>query len=426
MPEPVVIDFEVQIGETNKDYADISAAEDALHTDLTSAETVVYKVNIGSLSGAIADGADISGGTNSYDADVLHLQENGQDGSYYILVEHDTEDEFFADGEVLDAGGGNTITLAAADALMALRHLKLIFYDDFLAGYHDDYVDFGTDWTASTDHKIIITVNEADRHDGTAESGFYWYSTNAGNYPGIIHRADYMEMEWVELQAPNATSANIVYHSASGDASIIQYCLFHNIANTNENLMDIFRTAQADKSDVLIKDTCIYDIGAKTLLRFNTLSNCVLLSQSGEQWGYYGTNNDEILLHTCACYNVVVWNGDSVHDSYGTFNSCTGDYNAGDDSSAPGAHSIDNLTLGDGAGKADFVNTAAGSEDFHLKGTTGVLYDAGDTTGDANSLTEDLDGDARAELGACDIGIDEYVSEEPPAGVVIFRRRTAG
>ena len=113
-------------------------------------------------------------------------------------------------------------------------------------------------------------------------------------------------------------------------------------------------------------------------------------------------NDQDRALRNCTCYNVVAIT-DGAH-TYGPFQTCTGDYNCADNTTAPGANSLDNKSKTD----VDWEDYANG--DLRI-GNTSDLSGAGKGSGTyAEVLDVDLAGNSRP-TGDCAIGAFEYVAD---------------
>lgn len=103
---------------------------------------------------------------------------------------------------------------------------------------------------------------------------------------------------------------------------------------------------------------------------------------------------------TVNCYNVICYNN-TGNDFEGAIG---GDYNMSEDATAPGANSLDS---GTGGNSPDFVNTGAGTEDFHVQ-ATGDGIGAGTDDPGSGLYSDDVDGTARS--STWDMGAAEFVA----------------
>jgi hypothetical protein len=115
------------------------------------------------------------------------------------------------------------------------------------------------------------------------------------------------------------------------------------------------------------------------------------------------------------CYNTICRNTSDGYDCWvGTGALASGDYNcgvssAGDDTSAPGAGSVDKTPA-----NVAWVNVTAGSEDFHLQATSQLIGIGTDRT--AQGFSDDMDGIERGVTW--DIGPDEYAAAGGGVGAI--------
>ena len=127
-----------------------------------------------------------------------------------------------------------------------------------------------------------------------------------------------------------------------------------------------------------------------------TIVYCTSYGAGGN--GYWSAYNDTTIYNSIAYNNT----SDDFSDSF----TAASNYNASEDGSEPGANgwsnSVDGYT-------PDFVNTGAGTENFHLQVTSDCIGAGTDLSG--LGYTNDIDGDAR-DGSTPDIGADEYVVAE--------------
>ena len=258
-------------------------------------------------------------------------------------------------------------------------------YDD------GDFTDNVTIAGATTDatHYRRLTVHDGERHDGT-NNGTGVKSTKyllIGNYD------DYFIAEWLIIDVAdgdgtNNTAAYFTY-SHNGTTLTVRECVIecsdYYCIQTNDGGLS---------RDVYVQNCICY--GAKAggrTIRADTSDdiNCQNVSA-------YTATNSTVFYYTDCANCIGINNGAAV-----TYDNCTGDYNIGDDTSAPGVNSIDNETT------AIWKSVAGGSEDLHLADGATAADDAGDDL--SGTFTVDIDDETRVDW---DIGADEYVSA--PAG----------
>ncbi len=197
-----------------------------------------------------------------------------------------------------------------------------------------------------------------------------------------------------------------------------------------------------------------FNFGASTTEADGKISNCVATQVGGSvSNGTEVTESDDSVVHVVTIWNTVMYN--CVHGHYSSNNgssqiiylyNCTsngnsgggfyprygdgytynciaynntssdfasvdgGDYNMSEDATAPGGNSIVS-----GAGTPDFVNTGAGTEDFHLQATSDAI-DTGQGNADGGgepsaTFSVDIDGVTYGPADAdWDMGVSEFVA----------------
>ena len=108
--------------------------------------------------------------------------------------------------------------------------------DDLVGQMHKDDVTGFTDPMTIFDSKanlnsVTLSVVEADRHTGTAETGvFLKPGATATHNNGIIQSAiDNFTLEWLDISLDNLNNraTNVAFRNNSGDDGIIRNCLLH-------------------------------------------------------------------------------------------------------------------------------------------------------------------------------------------------------
>ena len=260
-------------------------------------------------------------------------------------------------------------------------------YDDWPTGLVDT-IDLDATWVSDVDNMPQITVATGNRHNGTAESGFFIRSPS--NTRIIISRTDFAYVNGVEFQASNAAISNCLYSLADTDQFDADNLIVHDFPGTS--IVGVHTNA-----DVSTWRNCaVWDwMGGRRIAgtgNNGTFYNCVFFES--------GNDTDTILLRDATFYNCVAFSSSTMVNGV-FFAGCLGDYNAGSDASAPGANSNHNMSLND----LLFVSTTGGSEDFHIT-TESLLRDEGFAFG--GMFGTDVDGDAWASPPA--IGFDEVVA----------------
>jgi hypothetical protein len=378
-------DFVCKIRASGGDYTGVKAWDAAIACDITASSTQVFTVSdIGTyVTGDDGDSVTFSGGGTGT---LKHIS------TFDKALVIDCSGTIDA-GTVTCDGSGNTFEISdtgdqIGDAVASL-------YNDWPDGLSEYYIDLSTDWTTDSSHHIKLWTDPAlsgtegpNRHNGTAESGFYFKYT-ASSY-GIVMRVSNVIVDGIEAQAPNCNPCWF-YNTSNGFANMLKNSILHNLNGLCYN---------AGAST--IENCIIYDFGGTgySVVRFGTVRNCSIYADSG-----VGSYSGQIIVRNAECYNVLCWNANSGV-GYNDYYSCTGDYNVSSDNSAPGSSSLHAQTLTD----IKWESTTSGSENLHLQPGS-CARDTG--TELSAYFTNDIDGDTRT--GSWDIGADEYMNLPPDA-----------
>ncbi len=269
--------------------------------------------------------------------------------------------------------------------------------------FGDSFLDING-WGLSAASYIEMVADVGDRHDGTANSGYF--ITYTGAY-GAINREEFVRFRFIEVEGDNAGIGLRPNFGLSGPATSdirIEGCLLHNSGNIIE--------VDGASDNIYISNTIIYDgvnygilISADSAVKIYSTTivdtdRCVRLNAVGS---------------TADMKNVLMRH-DGVQcllESNGTF---TLDYCATNDDTADdflGGNNQVNQTY-------TFVNDAG--NDFHLDETDIGAIDLGlDTSGEGAPLNFTDDIDAEERTGTWDIGADQFVAAV--SGIVVLRRR---
>lgn len=295
--------------------------------------------------------------------------------------------------KTIKSSGGDYVSLEdfivgeARDLVTANEHAVAEIYTDTLV----NYVDFRPGWTTDDDHRIILRCPTDGNgnyipeyyHAGVPGSGVK-LDTDGGNYSIIPHAN--MTLQGLEITQSSAThkfidgntigntvrSEDLLIHTLYGYTDYNEYaknCLFYT------------GTLSSSSGTVYLRNGLAY--------------NCTAYADG------VGGYNGEIIFYAVECYATIIYN--TTIGGYGSFYQCTGDYNACNDTSAPGANSLNNIS-------DPFVDSA--NDDFtHL--LTSVLTGAGPTV---PYVLTDIVGVSRPQGTNSDIGVYEAVDsggEEP-------------
>lgn len=257
----------------------------------------------------------------------------------------------------------------------------------------------------------------------------------------------------ISLITDNATGRRVISIGAGAEFTRISGMdLIEDASSGPDQILEVNLAASTTVADIRIFDCIIASIGSAdapqgieyretsdVTAHVLTVYNCLIYNCVD---GVFTTNagSDHILtMYNCTifgcsddgidhnqgtmnCYNTISYNN-TGSDFEGTIG---GDYNMSEDATAPGANSVDS---GTGGNSPVFVNTGAGTEDFHLQVTSDAIdLGQGDADGGGEpsaTFAVDIDGITRGPADAdWDMGASEFVAAA--AGVEIFRRRIEG
>lgn len=233
-------------------------------------------------------------------------------------------------------------------------------------------------YTTDATYFITYTYQDGAKSDGIA--GGSGYLINPPNQIRI--REDYTEFIGIGIDVSNATANPSIWHIAPSAFSCARDCLIIDRSSVVSTI-DAIATGK-----MLLENCVLVEVG---IIRDVNLYNCARYTSKAVGLGF----------RDCECYNVIAH---VPNETSGVFLICTGDYNSGTDTTAPGANSRDNQTLSN----IDFVSTTSTSEDLHIQSTSD-MRDQGIGTTQSGVPSTDFDGDARG-VATCDIGVDEFTS----------------
>jgi hypothetical protein len=229
--------------------------------------------------------------------------------------------------------------LVAADEIAQL--------DIYKAGWNDatplveSYIDF-RGFTTDATRRVEVNVVDSDRHTFIANTGFVLGFS--GSYGLVAEAGCHVTFTGLEL----ADSAISYTFTALSDCKMVK-CLTRGITRPSYN-------GYAENSLVVLTENRPDDTGLA--YKDATLVNCaVILVGTGGGW------NGDVGLRDSDCTNTLCYRA-QAKITYDPFFTCTGDYNASNDTSSPGANSVDNITT------ADLVDYAGG--DYRTKASSSL------------------------------------------------------
>ena len=247
-----------------------------------------------------------------------------------------------------------------------------------------NYINISTAWNCDETRYVEIRPLAGEEYDPVADTGFK--IAQSGQYGFVMRSSVHIRIigpfkcydDGIMIRG---SAAGIINNSSGGTGrTYVRDGFFYgtvlgNGVSTSRSLAENCRISD------LVNTSTWYLAQTYTLKNVTTISGQISGPYSGQ-----------IIIRSCDCTNCVIYN--ETVGGYDNFYACTGDYNASNDTSAPGANSIDNITT------AAFNDYAGG--DYSLASGS-ILIDAGADSG----VTVDILGVAR--VLPYDIGAFEFV-----------------
>lgn len=276
---------------------------------------------------------------------------------------------------------------------------------------------------------VTLTAASGERHDGTAATGVRVApSSGVGN---VLHM-DFAQgsginqgvIEWIEADINDTYSVYGIVGSCLSGTAIVRNALSHGGGSSE--------TYTAGISSMYVCNSIVYAItgdglNVRGISIPDVALNCTIHDienaneTAGNAHGIYANDFETTEIRNTICTDVA---GLSAVACFWPSSpaAATMDHNLSSDTTASGAGSLTNRASSD-----QFVSTAVGSEDLHLKEGADAI-DAGADLGTTPSGVEiDIDGyDRDAGAGAWDIGADEYGGTGQPGGGQPAMRRWGG
>lgn len=251
------------------------------------------------------------------------------------------------------------------------------------------------------------------RHNGKRYNSSIGYAIRYTGALGIYSLAldqPYTLIDGLQLELSNTSSTNkeVVRISDTQGGStrssgcVVKNCIVGPSPNAGAGENNGFSVgginSSPSPSPVLIN--CIaYGLGAAGI-KIDSNSSALNCTSYGNDIGFDEGAGSNIVINCVSAGNTTTefdigWNVAS-------------DFNAADDTSAPGTNSVDNITPAN-----EFVSLTGDAEDFSVKDLNADIYNAG-TDLSGSGVTDDIIGTARPQDASYDIGAFEFIS-----GVVI-------
>jgi outer membrane protein assembly factor BamB len=253
-----------------------------------------------------------------------------------------------------------------------------------------------------SDHTITLTADGQNRHQGVGGTGVVL--DNGANITSAIEiRDDFVTVEWVEV-FNGRSGADGVHVTSLGlpNHIVLRNLLVHNVTGDGIELADPELVADVFNSIVYRTDIGIFisnDLipGSSLRLVNNTVFGCATV-------GFRDASSTPVVL---VVNNIGASNGSPTGDFSLSGLAPSSGHNLSTDATAPGLGSSSNVPLA----AIEFLSTAGGSEDLHIKSGS-VARDRGDDM--SGLFTIDVDQQARGPIW--DVGADEV----GPAGDLKF------
>ena len=263
-------------------------------------------------------------------------------------------------------------------------------------------------------NSVTLTVAEGDRHAGTPGTGAILHGNNY-DYVLILNSKNSI-VEWLEITSPGTRASNMLYMpwTVYGESRTARHLLIYDNnrgeGNTPQGIYARFTCTVHNCMVFRLKYQYPASVPAVSVNYTSKLYNVTVygFQHSGASGDAYGIADDRQSTPDAQIHNCVVGGITSANGTGSCFSiaRATVDYSASEDATAPGSHSLHNITPAN-----EFVSTVWGAEDLHLKSSAACI-DAGmdlTSTGIPN-IALDIDGQNRQ--AAWDIGADEYVSAQ--------------
>lgn len=254
-------------------------------------------------------------------------------------------------------------------------------------------------------------------HGGTPGAGVVWRKTTASDNPTIDIQENFFRLFQIEFKEWKVltTFGNVIaVQLSSADDVRCGYLLFDNPSGTNSPKITCINVPFGSSGFILYnifmqQIGTVASVGRGTgaaLADVGDAFNITMRDLSPGAGSFSGgfTMGGGALLKNCVCLNC----GDGSNtDDFAAGFSASSDFNAGSDTSAPGASSIDNIT------SAEFVSAS----NIHKVGGS-QLIDAG--VDPSSVFSDDIDLRSRPQGAEWDMGGDEFPSAGPgPRGIIV-------
>lgn len=401
-------------GQANADYNLLSTWISLLYNTNDSISNNSWKVFSGTLTGTIADGANVTLYRNNSPigpvGPALHVSKGNQilvRGLSGIISGSTTEANFnYTVGDQWRVDSTNYFTISdSGDSPIVVAEC----YNDWSGGLVQDAALGGLNLGGNEQHYYVIRTPLTERHKGTLESGFFIRTSGTG-YAYFTPAGSYFKIQGIGIDS-SASTYNVVYYfpfSSNAEGGEISNCIIKGNpapASYQRGVFAISSTGRVIVKNIKFFNNIIYQcyrgihfmsngIGSTLtgLIYNNTTYNCAISGFCRELVGVNST------CDVVAINNIVIG---GTTDFEGTFNA-TSNYNISGNNSAPGATNWRGVSS-----ENIFANITSGSENLKLKSGVVAINNGADLSANKRfHFTKDINNDTR--VAPWDIGADEY------------------
>jgi len=374
--------FTATVKPSGGDYTSLSNAVTGLANNITAADIKVFSISAYSTP-TIAAGDTVLGQT-SLATGVCVLVNAART---QILIKTIAVASFLS-GEVVqktaDANVNVTLSNAGDSPIVGIACYSMSDTTPVLiSGY-----------TTSATNYINIHTPLSERHDGKWNNGKYRLEITSDDNAIYIDTVEYVKIIGLQI-----------------DIIISNRRAIYTNSNYTEVGYSIIRSTQIGggwrgiDSALIIYNNVIYNFNMDNdsfgivyspYVYNNTIYNCY--------YGYSSVDITDVIKNTISYNNTVDFNG--------IFDDALANYNFSKDNSAPGPNSIHGTTE---SKTPDFVNTGAGTEDFHIQSTSDARNVGTDNPG-SGLYMDDINSYTRS--SPWDIGAAEYINKHNNAYII--------
>ena len=323
-------------------------------------------------------------------------------GTGYTIdsVRNDTALALFTNARVSCSGASYVIkrkyatlqtwALQGRNLIAANQNEAAVLYKDSVEFTVTSQSHIDGNWQTDSTHRIIMTSNARNRHQGRAGTGA---AINCMASVWNLYKGNTI-IENLEIRNSGGYGMYL-----AGNCNVVRNCFFRNSAGTG---LHVYYDAARDS----VYNNIFFDIDSigievssygSNFLANNTVYGC------GK--GIFLNSGNTVTNNACVVNNICWGNGVDYRKVTGAAG-----FNANDTNNISGDNSI--LTIGNAqkntgnvsSAQMGFLYTAAGSEDLHIRRSS-IARNTGANL--SSFFTGDIDGNTRA--GAWDVGADENV-----------------